>query len=816
MDTLLQDLRYALRRLSRSPGFTLVAALSLALGIGANTAIFSVVNGVMLKEIPVEDASSLVEIYFSETGGYPYATSSYPDFLAVRDGLPGVFEGVAAWNLAIARMERGDGAEVVLGEIVSGNYFDLLGVRPAPGRAFLPEEDQTPGTHAVTVLSHGYWKAALGADPEVVGKTVRINSRPYTVVGVAPDGFHGMMRGLVADFWVPMMMANVIMGSDLDRLQRRGSRNLFIKGRLRPGVQVEQAGAALATLSATLAQEFPDTNRDRAFTLLPTRDVAIHPFVDRMLLPVAALLLSVVGLVLLIACVNLASFLLARAADRRKEIALRLALGARRRVLVRQLLTETVLLALLGGGGGVLLAYWTLDLLLSLKPPLPVPVNLDIGIDGTVLAFTALVSLVAGVAFGLVPALQATNPDVAPTLKDEGATTQGRRRMTLRNGLVVTQVAVSLVLLVGAGLFVRSLQKAQAIDPGFITREAVILWPNMQLSGFTDEEGQQLFLELEERLAALPGVSAVGLASRLPLGASVETMGVRIEGVQPPPGRDEIDVDNTSVTAGYFEAMGIPILRGRNFGPEDGPGSPRVIILSEAAVERFWPGEDPIGKTLTIGESTIATVIGVAADTKVRTLGEAPRPFLYDHARRGYNEALSILVRGDRPSSELLPVVRRTAMESAPSMVILENKTMEEHLALLLFAPRMAALLLSVFGALALVLAGVGLYGLVSYTAARRTREVGIRVSLGADPRQVVRMVMGGGMRLVLTGGIIGLALSASVTWLLSRYLYGIGTLDLVTFFGIPLLLGSVALGAAFVPARRASRVDPVEALRSE
>jgi predicted permease len=788
----------------------------LALGIGANTAIFSVVNGIMLKGIPVENVSSLVEIYFSEDNGYPYATASYPDFEALRDGLPGIFDGVASWNLAIARMDRGEEAEVVLGETVSGNYFDLLGVDPTIGRGFLPEEDRTPGTHFVTVLSHGYWERALGADPEILGKSVRINSRPYTVVGIAPEGFNGMMRGLVPDFWVPMMMERVIHGLSGDRLQRRSSRNLFIKGRLNPDVTVEQAGAALATLSANLAEEYPETNENRAFSLLPTKDVAIHPLVDRMLVPVAALLLTVVGLVLLIACVNLASFLLARAADRKKEIALRLALGAKRSNLIRQLLMETTLLSLLGAGGGVLLAYWTLDLLLSFKPPLPVPVNLDVGIDGTVLAFTTLVALLAGVAFGLVPALQATNPDLAPVLKDEGATTQGRRRLNVRNGLVVTQVAVSLVLLVGAGLFVRSLQKAQAIDPGFITEEAVLLWPNMQLSGFTEDEGKQIYLELEERLAALPGVSAVGLVSRLPLGASVQTAGVKIEGVQPSAGRDEIDVDDTEVSGEYFEAMGIPILRGRNFGPEDGPESPRVVIVSEAAAERFWPGQDPLGKPVQYSPTSTAQVIGVAADTKVRTLGEAPRPFLYDNARRSYNEALTILVKGNRSSLELLPAVRRAALEIAPNMVVMELKTMEEHMGLLLFAPRMAALLLSVFGALALVLAGVGLYGLVSYAVSRRTKEVGIRISLGADAAKVVNMVMGGGMRLVLVGSVIGMALSASVTWLLSGYLYGIGALDLATFFGIPFLLGGVALGAAYVPAKRASRVNPVEALRSE
>ncbi len=438
-DILSQDLRYALRRLARSPGFTLVAVLSLALGIGANTAIFSIVNSLLLRGLPVEAPEELVEIYQAEDD-YPYLPMSYPDFADVRDSNE-VFSEVLAYYLFMAMTDRDDGSEGSLRnmEIVSGNYFSMLGVRPVVGRGFLPEEDATPGTHAVMVLGHRYWQSEFGGDPEVVGATVRLNGRPFTVVGVAPESFKGMYPGLVPDFYAPMMMADMLEFVSGSRFDRRNTRNLFAKGRLRPGISVEQANDAVLAISLALEEQHPDTNEGRLMSVLATEDVAVHPLVDKALVPVAGLLLTVVGLVLLIACANLASFLLARAADRQKEIAVRLALGARRSTLVRQLITETVLLAGLGGAAGILVAKWTISALLSFQPPIPIPINLDITIDQQVLFFTLGISILASLFFGLVPALQSTKPDVAPTLRDEGRTTGSKGRFDLRNSLVVAR-----------------------------------------------------------------------------------------------------------------------------------------------------------------------------------------------------------------------------------------------------------------------------------------------------------------------------------------------------------------------------------------
>ena len=815
MDILSQDLRYALRRLARSPGFTLVAVLSLALGIGANTAIFSVVNSLLLRGLPVEAPEELVEIYQGEDD-YAYLTLSYPDFADLRDSNE-VFSDVVAYYLFMAMVDRDDGSEATIRnmEVVTGNYFSMLGVRPVLGRGFLPEEDATPGTHPVMVLGHGYWQSEFGGDPGVMGTSVRLNGHVFTVVGVAPESFKGMYPGLVPDFYVPMMMADVLEFVSGSRFERRSTRNLFAKGRLRPGVTAEQAGDAVFALSTALAEEYPDTNEGRLMTVLPSEDVSVHPFVDKALVPVAGLLLTVVGLVLLIACANLASFLLARAADRQKEIAVRLALGARRGTLVRQLLTETVLLAGLGGAAGIVVAKWTIAALLSFQPPIPIPINLDITIDRQVLLFTLGISILAGMFFGLVPALQTTKPDVAPTLRDEGRTTGSRGRFNLRNSLVVAQVALSLVLLIGAGLFVRSLQKAQAIELGFYSGPSAIVWPNLEMSGLSEEEGRAFQLELKDRLSAIPGVTGVAMASRIPLGANIRTTGVLPEGVEPLPDRDSYDVDATNVGDDYFEAMDVPLLRGRAFSAGDGAESTPVVIVSEAFARRFWPGEDPIGKTVEVRGRTLE-VVGLARDSKVRTLGEERRPYIYFSARQSYDPGLMYVVRGGGSASQMVAQSRTALKELRPGLVILDIMTMTEHLAFMLFPPRMAALLLSVFGGLALSLSAIGLYGLVSYAVARRTREVGIRMSLGADAGSVIRMVVGGGMRLVIVGSVIGLAISGAVTWLISGFLYGIEATDLATFVGIPVLLTGVALLAAYVPARRASRVNPVEALRSE
>jgi predicted permease len=673
-------------------------------------------------------------------------------------------------------------------------------------------------TSPVVILGHRHWTREHGADPAIVGRTVRVSGRPFTVVGVAPERFNGTFPVLVTDFYAPMMMSGAFLDGD-DQLERRGSRSLFLKARLKPGVTVEQANAFLAAFSAGLAERHPESNEARVLSAVPSADVSIHPFVDKAMVPVAGLLLVVVGLVLLIACVNLASFLLARAEARRKEIAVRLALGAGRGALVRQLLVETILLALLGGLAGVGLARWTLDLLLGFKPPIPIPIELDVSLDRTVRLFTLGVSLVAGVLFGLAPALQTTSPNVAPTLKDEAGRTGKPGRFNLRAILVVTQVALSFVLLIGAGLFVRSLQKAQTIDPGFYTGPAAMVMPMLQLSDHeTDEQQRAWYRALEERLLAEPDIDRVAMADRLPLGMAIQLAGFVLPGMPSERPDGAWEIDNAHVAPGWFDVLEVPIVAGRAFTEEDQEGEAKVIV-SEAFVARYYPGRDVVGTTIEGRHGDAMRIVGVARDTKVRTLGEAPRPFVYQLQGLGGVGAvigMEVVVRGEGSSAQLLATARRVLRQLDPDVPLFEAKTMDEHLSLMLFPPRMAALLLSVFGGLALALAAVGIYGVVSYSVARRTRELGIRMSLGASGRDVVAMAVGGGMRLVVVGGVVGVVLAAAVTWAIQGFLYGIGSTDVVTFALIPLILSGVALVAALVPARRAATVDPVRALRSE
>jgi predicted permease len=808
------DFKYAVRRLLKAPGFTAVAVLSLALGIGANTAMFSIVNAVLIRDIPVTDRHELVEVYSSDSDGFQYATSSHPDYLSLR-AANDVFQNVVATRTTIARFDLDGSPRVAFGELISWDYFQTLGIEMELGRSFVAEEDETPGTHPVAILGYRTWTQDFGSDPSILGTDVWLNGRPFTVVGVAPKAYTGSMPVLVTGFFTPLMMTDAIQGSN--QLEQRSSRSMFMKARLLPGVSVEQANASLRSFSAGLEEQFPESNENRYMSAVPSGKVSLHPAVDRVLTPVAGLLLAVVGIVLLIACANLASFLLARAEDRRREIAVRLALGAGRKRLISQLLIETTMLALLGGLAGLLLAQWTVELMMALRPPLPVPVDVEISLDRTVLLFTAGVSMLAGMAFGLAPALQATNPDVAPTLKNEATGSGAPRRFNLRGGLVVTQVAFSFVLLIGAGLFVRSLQKAQAIDPGFDTGAGALAWPMPELSGYeTPEEVEAFYDDLERRLLDHPKVTHVALADRLPLGSGIQTQGYLLPGVPSETPDGDHDIDNANVSPGYFDAMGVEILSGRAFTRDD-LDSERMVIVSQAFAEQYYPGEDLVGRSIQTSREDDLRIIGVAADTKVRTLGESPRPYVYQLQGQVMFFGMQVVVKGQGTSEELVAITRATIDEISPDMVLFEEvKTMNEHLALLLFPPRMAALMLSVFGGLALLLAGIGVYGVVSYAVAKRTRELGIRMSLGASASDVVRMAVTGGMRLVVVGALVGIVLAGGVTWVAADYLFGISSTDLVTFATIPLLLTGVALLAAWVPARRASRVDPVQALRSE
>jgi predicted permease len=816
METLIADLRYAVRRLSQRPGFALIAILTIALGVGANSAIFSVVNAILLRPLPVESPDELVEIY-SQEGDEEPITHAYPDYLDIR-ARDDLFSGVTAYTVDFFSVELGTEPEVTLGESVSADYFEVLGVPAAMGRAFISGEDDAPGAPAVAVISHAMWQRRFASDPAVLGRTLRVRGQTVEIIGVMPPKFKGLLVGFSSELWMPLTSNQSFAAGD--DLRNRGSRWLMMKGRLRPGVTPDQAQAGLDVLAGQLAAAYPETNADplRRFPVIPTNDVRLHPMVDRALVPVAALLMTVVGLLLLIVCTNLANLLLARALSRRKEVAVRLAIGAGRWRLIRQLLTESVLLAVLGGALGLLVAWGTVELLVRFQPPVFVRLSLDLGIDGRVLAFTFFVSVLAGVFFGLAPALQATRPQLTPALKNElEAVTRKYRTFGLRGSLVIVQVAVSLVLLIGAGLFVRSLIGAQRIDPGFERERAAIMTIAPTLAD-TDTAGvRNLYTELRERALGLPGVEAATLASRLPLGVSVNINELYVEGVDTP--EDEApSIDVTVVSPGYFETMGVPLLQGRDFVDGDDATSPLVVIIDEAAAQRFWPGENPIGKRLRLGgpEGPQRAIVAVAQTTKVRTLGEQPRPYLYVPLAQRHRGIISLVVRTAGDPAATLPLLRREGLLLDESLPIMELKTMKQHLGIMLFAPRVGGILLGVFGGLAILLATIGLYGVVSYAAAQRTREVGIRVALGARPGDVVRLVIGQGMVMVGVGAVIGLVLAFAGARPLGSFLYGIRPWDPSTFLGITLLLVGVAFVATMVPALRAARLDPTVALRRE
>ena len=596
----LRDLRYAMRRLLASPGFSLIAVLSLALGIGATTTVFGLVNAIIFRRSPIRDVGEVVNAYESKTD-FPFNAFSYPDYKDFERGTSKVFSQIAATRYTFAQAMKDGMPARAVGELVTGNYFPLLGIRPELGRLLGPEDDVSPGGHPVVVLSNGYWKRMFGGARTVIGTSIQLNGRAYTMVGVLTPEYQGNIRGLVPDFYAPIMMVNQLNPGNSDDLQARGNHGLFVKARLRPGVTLVAANGAAAGTAAQLKQILPDDWRGSdAFTLVPTREVIIHPELDRVLYPAVALLFTVVGLVLLVVCANLASFLLARAVDRRKEIAVRLALGATRGRLVTQLLTETLLLGALGGLGGLGFAAIVAKVLTTANLPLPLPITLELGLDLRALLFATAVSVGAGILFGLMPALRATNPHLATTLRDESAGGGGRGRLGLRHGLVMAQVAVSLVLLVAAGLFLRSLSSIGAVDPGFGRDPSGLVLLTFPPTKYP--KGQLLLAQrqLAARIRELPGVAAVGMIDNLPLNLLNESdMEVNAPGVLPPAGSTGFTADVATVDTGYFGAAGMRLLRGRDFVATDADSAPRVIIINEVLANKLWPGQEAVGKHLT-------------------------------------------------------------------------------------------------------------------------------------------------------------------------------------------------------------------------
>jgi predicted permease len=814
METLWQDLRVSVRRLRKTPGFTVIAILSLALGIGANTAIFSLVNTALLRPLPVTQPEQLVSLNnHSLNGENNFPTFSIPNYRDLRDRND-VLSGLLAYRFAPVSLSNNGVNERLWGYLVTGNYFEVLGVTPALGRYFTQADDQAKGAHPVAVITYDSWQKRFAGDPQAVGKDVIVNGRPFTIIGVAGQGFYGTEIGYRPEIWFPSMMLPQIEPGN-DYLDDRDSSNFFVQGRMKPGVTIAQTEAALRNIAAQLAQEFPKENENRTVVLSPPG--LFGSFLRGSITNFAFVLMAVVGLVLLLACTNLANLLLARATERRKEIAVRLAIGASRWRLVRQLLTENVLLAVLGGILGLCLAFWLVDAIMAFKPPMDIPLSTELHIDGRVLFFTFLISVLTGIVFGLLPALQATKPDLVPALKDE-VSLGGYRRSWLRNGLVVLQVALSLLLLICAGLVLRGLQHAQVLNPGFLTQNALEMSFDLTLQGYDEARAQSFKRQLLERVRALPGVQFAGLSNFVPLTLNINNNSIFVEGQPEQRGANVPTASTSSASPGFLPALGTKLLQGRDFTEQDGERKERLAIVNETFARRFWPNQSAVGKRFSMQSASgpWIEIVGLVQDGKYFSLSEAATPFLYTNLRPQSGSYLTLIVRTSSEPQSALAALRREFQQLDCNLPIYGVKTLVEHMDLPLFPARVAATLLGGFGVIALLLAAIGIFGVMSYAVTQRTREIGIRVALGAPAMNIFKLIVGHGLRLTIYGLGLGLLGAFAGTRLMAGLLYGVSALDVVTFGGVSLLLALVALLACYFPARRAMRTDPLLALRHD
>ncbi|HZS48898.1 MAG TPA: ABC transporter permease [Blastocatellia bacterium] len=818
LEVLIQDLKYAIRILRKNIGFTTIAILTLAIGIGANAAIFSLVNTVLLRPLPIENPQQVYSLNLINLKHRDQlAAFSYPKYKDIRDRND-VLTGVYAYRFAPISLSRNGNNERVWSYVVSGNYFDLLGVKPFIGRMFTQAEDQVPDANPVAVISYGCWQSRFGSDPSVVGKTVLFNGHPFNIVGVAPKGFIGTEIIFTPDIWVPFMMEDQVEPGN-DNLNNRSNGGLFIGGRLKPGVTPNQAQSSLNILMDQVGKEYPDTDSGAGIELSPPGLVV--PQMRNGVVAFAWVLMGTVVLVLLIAAVNLASLLLARATGRRREIAIRLSLGANRTRLIRQLLTESVLLSVIGGICGIFLALFLTRLISATRLPIEFPLTIDIKLDWRVVIFALVLSFVTGVVFGLAPALQATKTNLVSALKDDSSAS-GYRRSIGRSILVVAQISLSLVLLIISGLIVRSLQHVQMIGPGFNPEHALTMSVDLGLQGYSDEKGKQFYHQLLERVQVLPGVKSATISNLLPLGLNNNSNWVFIEGQPVTRGADTPEADRANVALKYFETMEIPIVAGRDFTAQDKEGSPPVAIVNETFARRFWPGQSALGKRLRLGSPTgrLIEVVGIAKDGKYWSLGEAPQLFVYAPLEQRYDSTGSLIVRTNAEPQAMIGAIRHEVQQLDPNLPVFDVKTLTEHMGLTLFPMRIGAWIVGSFGVLALTLAAIGIYGVMAYSVSQRRREVGIRMALGAGRGKILLMVIKQGFLLASIGLVSGLIISlvgaVLVGPFLGAVLYGVSATDLATFVGVTFILSFVTVVACLVPARKATRVDPMVALRYE
>ena len=816
VETLIRDLRYGARMLLKNPVFTLIAVITLALGIGANTAIFSLVNTVLLRPLAVAQPERLARLYPRGDQG-----TSFPNYRDLAAGNQ-VFSELAGHAVMQLNFGQGETMTRVGGELVTGNYFAALGVSPMIGRTFGTETDGTSGAHPVAVVSNGFWRRKFNADPALVGQTITLNSQKFTVVGIMPEGFRGTWPLVIApEVWVPVNMQPALFPG-ANRLEDRSWAWFDVFGRLKPEISLAQAQAAVVLQASRLAETYPEENRGLERTeLLPLDAIRGASFMQAISV-FAGLLGVIVGLVLLIACANVANLLLARAALRRQEVAIRLALGATRWRLLRQLLTESILLALAGGVGGCLLATWLMSMARAYRPPAqtPVPIEISPTLDARTLSFTLLVSLLAGVLFGLAPAWHASKSALVPLLKDgPGAIGARAARFSLRNILVIGQVAVSLVLLICAGLFLRSLGQAQNIDPGFETERVLTVQLDLEPAGYNEARGRIFYQQLIDQVERTPGVQAATLAEIIPLTLSRAHARVAVEGHERPDGNYP-EIDNNIVGPRYFETMGIPVVAGREFNRRDIEGAPPVVIVNETMARLFWPNQSPLGRRMRFplrngNFSPYLEVVGVVKDSKYRTLGEEPQSFFFTSALQNYGRQRALHVRTVGEPGRLRSAVRESALALDKSLLI-EVATIRENLALALLPARIAVSLLGALGLLGLSLALVGIYGVISYAVSQRTSEIGLRMALGAQSGVIFRLVIGQGMKLTLLGIGLGAAAAMALTRFLTSLLVGISPTDPLTFATLAAMFSLAALLACYIPARRATKVDPLASMRRE
>jgi len=813
----MRDLVFAWRMLRRSPFFSVAAVMTLGLGIGANTAIFTVVNAVLLQPIAVTEPNQLVSIFVVDRhnpGRTPISTYNFRDLReqSERD----VFSGVAAigfGNFTLA--QPGQEPKQAAGQPVTANYFDVLGVAPMLGRGFHADEDTQPGAHPVAILSYGAWARLFGSDNGIVGRPIVVNGRGLTVVGVMPPSFRGTATLFMPDFWFPLSMYDAVQPGT-PWLESRRWRWLGVIARLKPGVTLAAARAAMANTARNFERDFPDINAGRTLEVFPLTESLINPDQRGGYVRAAWLLVVIVGLVLLIACANLANLLLARAAGRQKEIALRLAVGASRGRVARQLLTESLLLAFLGGAIGLLIAQWMQSALWSLRPAFLARPGFALALDQRALAFACLVSIGASVLFGLAPAVHASRTDLDAVLRQGGRHMSAGVRPGLRGLLVVAEIALSVVALTAAGLFLHSLVRAQQIDVGFESAHLLTLGVDPTIAGYDGERQRQWVRQTRDRLAALPGVRSVTIADRLPLTGGIGYT-VTIDGQPRPPGGLGYVIQVATIGSHYFDTLGLEIVKGRDFTENDRPGRPQVAVINETMARRFWPGQDPIAKRFTpIINTEPIEVVGVVRDSRYVTIGEDPTPFMYIPLDQQPRRPLSVIVRADGPPESVESAVTGALRTADPQLPIANVAAMPNLIAQALWAPRTTAILLGTFAAMALLLAAIGIYGTMAYSVAQRTHELGLRISLGARPADVLRLVAGQGLSLAAAGLVVGLVLAVASAQFIASLLYGVDARDPWTLTTVPIVLAIVSLAACWLPAWRAAHLDPVIVLRGD